>query len=410
MPFWITCQLGAREHYAIPRALDQSNQLYRFITDSWVTPQSVLRYLPTEQVRGLRDRYHPELAHASIESFTHRFILLELGQRLSRTTGWSSILARNQWFQTYALQSLKKMERDFPDGERPILFSYSYTALKLFKHAKERGWYTVLGQIDPGIKEEKLVSQLQAKHSKEYESSWNSAPFSYWKDWKEECHLADRILVNSTWSQNALIETGVPLEKIVVVPLAYKPPPATKNFVRTYPSAFTRERPMRVLFLGQVILRKGIAELLCALNDVIQEPLEVWLVGSTGLSLSIQLRNHPKIKWIGSVPRSHVQDYYREADIFLFPTHSDGFGLTQLEAQAWRLPVIASSSCGKVVSNQKNGLILSNISAETIAESLRMCCRQPEYLQQWSDQTINLNLYSINQLSKTLQLVANASL
>ena len=38
-----------------------------------------------------------------------------------------------------------------------------------------------------------------------------------------------------------------------------------------------------------------------------------------------------------------------EADVFVLPTLSDGFALTQLEAMAHDLPVIATLACGEVV-------------------------------------------------------------
>jgi len=70
--------------------------------------------------------------------------------------------------------------------------------------------------------------------------------------------------------------------------------------------------------------------------------------------------------------------------VFVFPTHSDGFGLTQLEAQAWRLPVIASKHCGEVVADGVNGMRLDEVTPECIQRALRHCCANPQMLRQWS--------------------------
>jgi glycosyltransferase involved in cell wall biosynthesis len=408
MASWIICQLGAREHYAIPRALHQADKLHTLVTDAWLTPQSSFQYLPGLAAKSLRDRYHPDLATATVKSFTSSLVPFELVQRLTCKTGWSNILARNKWFQRRALQSLKTIETQLRPNQSPVLFSYSYTALSLFRYAKQRGWRTILGQIDPGIEEEKQVSQLQTLYGQQYSSHWSPAPTSYWQSWQQECALADYILVNSAWSQQALVAAGIPPSKIAIAPLAYQMPSYATTFTRQYPTAFTPERPLRVLFLGQVILRKGIAELLEAMPLLAQAPVEIWLVGSTELTLSPALLNHPQLRWLGAVPRSHVQRYYQQADVFLFPTHSDGFGLTQLEAQFWKLPIIASSHCGTVIQHQHNGLILDEISGEAIATALRNCCNQPDRLQQWSGQTTNMSFYSFNQLAKTLQDIAYA--
>ncbi len=69
-------------------------------------------------------------------------------------------------------------------------------------------------------------------------------------------------------------------------------------------------------------------------------------------------------------PRIEVDKYYKDADVFIFPTFSDGFGLTQLEAQSWKLPVIASRHCGEVVRDGVNGVILEEVSGQAIADVL----------------------------------------
>ena len=410
MTSWITCQLGAREHYAIPRALYQADQLHTLITDAWVAPHSCLQHLPSKVGRSLTDRYHSDLATAPVKAFTSSLISFELRRRLARITGWPSILARNYWLQRHALRTLQTLESRLPNGERPILFSYSYTALEFFRYAQQRGWQTILGQIDPGPIEEQQVAQLQATYGKKYRSNWSPAPEVYWRHWRQEYHLADHILVNSPWSKSALITAGAPNEKIAVVPLAYQRPVEAENFTRHYPPAFTQRRPLRVLFLGQIILRKGIVALLEAIPFLSQAPVEIWLIGSTELTIPASLlEQYPQLKWLGSVPRCQVHQYYQQADIFLFPTHSDGFGLTQLEAQAWQLPIIASFHCGEVVRHMQNGMVLPYISGKSIADALLTCLGHPHLLKQWAQQATNMDTYSLSQLAETLNVIAHAN-
>ena len=94
------------------------------------------------------------------------------------------------------------------------------------------------------------------------------------------------------------------------------------------------------------------------------EPIEFWFVGPIQISIPADLRDDPKVHWIGSVPHEGTARFYRDADIFLFPTFSDGFGLTQLEAQAWKLPLIATKFCGDVVEDGINGWLLPDITAD----------------------------------------------
>ena len=101
--------------------------------------------------------------------------------------------------------------------------SYSYTALEPFRYAKAHGWKTLLVQIDPGPEEERIVAE-EAARVPQLAGDWQPAPPEYWAFWREECKLADRIVVNSEWSREGLVRGGVPSEKISIIPLAYEAP------------------------------------------------------------------------------------------------------------------------------------------------------------------------------------------
>ncbi|MBE9060265.1 glycosyltransferase [cf. Phormidesmis sp. LEGE 11477] len=399
MTRWIVSQLGAREHYAIPRVLSHSRQLECLITDVWVSPSSVLRKLPDKAARLLKDRYHPDLSTATVKSFTSSSIQFELVHKLRKTTPWKRMMARNRWFQRQAITYLSSLKLD--GSHPPTLFTYSYSALELLRYAKKRGWPTVLGQIDPGLFEEKIVAEEHSKYS-ELAPNRQPVPSSYWSLWQQECELADTIIVNSTWSQHLLEKAGVDPEKIRIVPLVYTPPLTAQSFKRQYPSTFSKERPLRVLFLGRATLRKGIARLIEAIKRLQGKPIEFWIVGIQEIVIPQALLNHPQVKWIGQVPRSQVETYYRQADVFLFPTLSDGYGLTQLEAQAWKLPIIASRCCGEVVQDNVNGLALAEVSGDAIAAALDSCFKDPQKLLSFSEHSKPVNSFCIEHLRRDL--------
>jgi glycosyltransferase involved in cell wall biosynthesis len=385
-PSWICCQLGAREHFAIPRALHQSGQLSGLITDAWVRSNSPLNLLPAKILAPLRERFHSQLQSAPVYDATRSLVQFELTHKLSKLSGWELVIARNHWFQTQALHQLATISAQLSTQSRPILFAYSYAALELFRYAKRQGWLTVLGQIDPGPVEEKIIVDEHIKHSK-YQSYWQPAPAAYWTDWHSECSLSDHILVNSGWSSRALQTVGISASKLTIVPLAYESSPVADSYVRTYPPTFSPERPLRVLFLGQIILRKGIIALLEAAALLQDLPIEFWLVGTSGIAKPDWVMGLNNIQWFGQVPRSAAAEYYANADLFLFPTLSDGFGLTQLEAQAWKLPMIVSTFCGEVVKDKVNGLVLPDVSAEQIAQALRFCLNHPDQLARFALQS-----------------------
>ena len=366
MTKWICCQLGAREHYAVPRALNLGGLLDELITDLWM--------------KRLTGRFHPDLAGARVVAPNIPALTFELKASLARKNGWTLINRRNEWFQKQAVDQLKKNH----DGHRTV-FAYSYAAKEILQFARERGWRTVLGQIDPGP------------------TKWDGAPQAYWDNWREECALADRIVVNSNWSRDALIADGVAAEKIRVIPVAYEVGNDTSSFQRHYPHAFSAERPLRVLFLGQVSLRKGVGQLLEAVKLLTGEYVEFWFVGPTQIRVPQEQRLHPQVRWFGAVARASVDSYYRDADVFIFPTLSDGFGLTQLEAQAWKLPVIASRYCGEVVRDGVNGVVLEEVSGEAIAEVIRGFLRSPERLSAMSVRSGVDERFSLTKLASSLR-------
>lgn len=403
---WVVCQIGAREHYAVARALHRRGELAALVTDFWVPPGNWAGKLPGMQ--RLRERWHPELADARVLSMNATMMGFELWSKLARRPMWEGIMARNAFFQQRAVAILSTLP-----APRSTLFSYSYAAVELFGEAKRRGWTTVLGQIDPGPEEERIVAEVSRRHG----AGFTPAPADYWAEWKKETELADRIVVNSTWSMDCLRKEGIAEEKMVVVPLAFaaegrrsqvrdqraevrgqnidvkreelrvKSGEVRKwksgNVEKQYPEKFTTERPMRVLFLGQINVRKGVPELLEAARMMEGEAVEFSLVG--GVSDGLSLDHVPgNVRVVGAVERGEVERWYREADVFVLPTHSDGFALTQLEAQAHGIPVVASKQCGEVVKDGVNGTLLPEVSAVALADALRNLMANPQRLESMS--------------------------
>ena len=100
----------------------------------------------------------------------------------------------------------------------------------------------------------------------------------------------------------------------------------------------------RLLCVGRLVQQKGHDVLLRALAHVSQ-PWELWIAGD-GLERQAL---HDQAKLLGIAPRVHflgnvanVEDLYRDADLFAFPSRWEGQGLAMLEAMRAGLPVIAS--------------------------------------------------------------------
>jgi glycosyltransferase involved in cell wall biosynthesis len=374
---WVCCQLGAREHFAVPRALHRAGKLAQLITDAWAPSWS-----RRSALGRLRQRYHADLEAAPVEALTSSLLGHEALWWLQGKRDWDHMIARNAWFQSSAARRL----REAPGGGPTMVFAHSYAALAIFRQAKRFGWTRVLGQIDPGSEHYAIVDRL-TKARPAFRSPAVIPPPAYFDDWREECGLADRIVVNSPWSREALIRAGVPEQKITIVALPYEPPAGAPSFTRTFPDRFSSERPLRALFVGTASVTKGVPELLEAVDMLQGLPVELRLVGERAFTVPDRLAAHARIHWVGPVDRDAVMEYYRSSDVLMFPSHSDGFGMAQVEAQAWGLPIIASRQCGPVVRDEENGFVVRDVSANTLAAALRRMIESPGLLARFSAHT-----------------------
>ena len=391
-PHWICCQIGAREHYAIPRAMLGRGSDVTLLTDVWSTDGC--RWLLPQK---WKQRCHPDIPDRCVRGWTFESLLRSVRSRLAGRSGWKEILERNEWFQRRASAVVEEICRTA--SHPPVVFSYSYSAREIFRTAKRHGCTTILGQMDPAEVEVDLVRQIEERHGTG-RSEW--PPGSYWDHWHEECELADHIVVNSEWSRSALLQQQIDEPKIKVISLAYEKPSSSAT-LPDLPVRFTAERPLRILFLGQVILRKGIAELAAAAEQLHNHPVHWHIVGSGAPDLLMQLSGIPSVSVAGQISRAEVRQEYERADVFILPTHSDGFALTQLEAAAYGLPIIASQRCGDVVDDGQNGLILSNVSAEAIVSAVHQFLEAPELVARLRANQMSRKLFDIDMLGRSLE-------
>ena len=399
---WIWSQFGARQHYAGPGELYRRGALEALITDTWVPPLHPLRLVPA---RRLQQRYSGRLCAARVYAWSWEAALLS-ASRWRKMGWWEAMMDQNRWFRRKTLDAAKRIACS--KTQNRVVFSYNYTAHDLFRFAKEMGWTTVLDQIDPGPFENDLVRKLDEQYP-ELALGTEPAPDVIWEEWRAEFAHADRIVVNSEWSKAAFAAMGLAAGKIHVVPLSYRPPPEARGFQRAYPVQFTKERPLRILFLGQINLRKGVAEILDAARLVGPAPVEFQMVGPIGIRVPPEALVNPRMRKVGPVSRSDAARCCQQADVFLFPTHSDGFGLTQLEAQAWKLPILASTNCGKVVQHNVNGMEMGAVSSEEIARLVTELVENPPRLWEMSLAAVDLAEFSAERFVDRLMSVAQTA-
>jgi glycosyltransferase involved in cell wall biosynthesis len=258
----------------------------------------------------------------------------------------------------------------------------------------------VLAQIDPGERHFMLVAE-SARHAPEYGPAPAPPPASYLEAWRQECAIADHIVVNSQWSLQSLERAGVPRSKMSVVPLAYDGEGAVSD-VHTYPDRFSIERPLRLLYVGQVSVVKGVKALFDSMALLGDSPVELTVVGERSAEVPKRHLDDRRIRWIGPVSRSEVMNHYRAADALIFPSLSDGFGMAQVEARGWRLPIVASRFCGQVVDDGVNGMVLDEVTPQALAATISRLLASPQLLAEFSRNSVNVPSGGLDALGQSL--------
>lgn len=395
---WVTCQLGSREHYAIPRVLHADGALDLLLTDFWARPGGLWSRLPGARFAQLRERFHPGLAGARVIHPGWRRLAFEFAAKRRGLAGWPLIQERNRWFQRRLLAALRR-ERARLAARPGVFFAYSYAARELLGFFRALGWRTVLGQIDPGPREEAIVREEIARRP-DARGRWQACPPDYWDEWRREAALADCLAVNSPWSRDTLIADGFAPEKVRVLPLAFEKKIAAET--KRYPEAFTAERPLRVLFLGQVNVRKGAHLLLDAAARLAGRPVEFWMVGPVEIATEPWAGRTPNVRWFGAVSRAATERFYRDADVFILPTLSDGFALTQLEAAYRGLPLIVSPYAGRVVAPGRTGWLIEPRDAAALDAALAEAMTGPERLRAMSAAVVETAGFALTDLRREL--------
>lgn len=113
------------------------------------------------------------------------------------------------------------------------------------------------------------------------------------------------------------------------------------NFIKEN-STFKKEcseNIKKVLFVGHVLKSKGCDNLISVASRFPE--IKFTLVGN----ISDEIRNikaPDNVEMIGEVKQKEVKEYMEKSDLFIFPTHSEGFPLVILEAMSVGLPIIST--------------------------------------------------------------------
>jgi len=366
IPGLVCAMLGAREHYGPMIMAEKAGWLKLFMTDLW-TPwlQPLRNHVGNSNYRRAAGRFTSGMPSKKVRSFPG--LGLRYRWQLKRACSRSEAY---EIYEQVGSRFAKAASRYISDSH-DVFLGFNSASLEALREGNRIGVRTVLDQIDPAGVEFDLVAEEEKRFPKLNRGSL-PRPNRYFARISEEWQEASTVIVNSQWSKSALVRQGVPESKLAVVPLAFDP--GAGGRIRR---AWTGE--LKVLWLGTLCLRKGLPYAIQAAEKLIGSPVRFTFAGpcdvrEDGLSLP------SNCKYIGAIPPVDAPRLYDEHDIFIFPTISDGFGLTQLEALSFGLPVITTPCCGEAVEHKKSGFLIPASDAQALAEGIQRFVDDPELL------------------------------
>jgi glycosyltransferase involved in cell wall biosynthesis len=200
--------------------------------------------------------------------------------------------------------------------------------------------------------------------------------------------LVDRIITNSEAGKAYFCEClGVDPQKITVRPyLVPDPKTLLGRSASTAAAQLDIQSPI-FLYVGRIEERKGLHLLLQACDILRREGCQFSLLiigrGHREEELQAYCHSHDlddRVRWLGWIDYRQLGVYFQQADVFVFPSLEDIWGMVTLEAMAFGKPVLCSKWAGsseQIVDGQ-NGWICDPHDPAAMAALMRKSIDNPE--------------------------------
>jgi len=182
------------------------------------------------------------------------------------------------------------------------------------------------------------------------------------------------VALSDSWA--TLIERHVDPQKVVVLCNAVD--------VSEYDPSFSVS-PVRMSFVSNHIERKGVRELVDAVDRLAEETtVEVTVAGDGPLShLAEELADSRSgVEYVGFVSEERKHEILAESSVYVLPTYAEGVPIAILEAMAGGNAVVSTGVGGiPSVVDEDNGVLVEPGDADELADALRSLLEDPSRVQ-----------------------------
>lgn len=267
-----------------------------------------------------------------LRPYSRNFPWVLSAQVLASRLGWTKLADALDW------QAIDSFDQWVAKRLEPadVVVALSGYGLYTRRVAKQMGALTVCDRGSSHIlATNEILTEEFAKHGIPYRGISKRLIDKELQEYAE----ADLIAIPSTFAYQTFISKSVSPNKLRKLPYGVD--------LSLFSPIPKEDDVFRVIYVGQMSLRKGLPYLLEAVASLKTPRFELVLIGT--LSPEIQpffARYEGKFRYLGALPRSELAYYYSQSSVFAIASVEEGLALVQAQAMACGLPVVATTNTG----------------------------------------------------------------
>ena len=237
----------------------------------------------------------------------------------------------------------KKVSSKLTKLDTQVLHAYEDGAYYSFKRAKELG---IQCSYELPIAHWATVRRLLAEEAERYpqweptlESTREPEEKLFRKE--EELRMADRITCPSQF-----VLDSIPSEIKQKTPCQISPFGSPKSDPPSKEMVTNSSNCLKLLFVGSMSQRKGLADLFEAMKLVKKEPVTLSVLGQPSLPLEFYRKQFSDFQYFPPCSNQKVREIMMKHDILVLPSIVEGRALVQQEALSCGLSIIATRNSG----------------------------------------------------------------
>ena len=359
---------GTQHSWQTALALQQLGRLAWYATSIFHQPERwpyrLADHVPDPLARRLRAEFR-RFEHPGLDpSLVRTAGMAEWAERIAARGGLRALAERIDAWGNHRFGA--KLAAGLGAPEEFALWGYNSSSLTAFGAAKRHGRICIL---------DRTIGDYRA-----YNAAMDTVPERY-GDWflpterrvsaaqiardQREYDLADTILLGCE-AAAATVRPHTDPGKVRVLDYCFD---EALFAGMSAPQPVDPSRPVRFLFMGLAIPRKGIHLLLEALARIPRSHAELTIVGDLRVPPAMFAPYAERVQHVPTVARADVPAIMAAHDVLVLPSYFEGAGLVLYEALAAGCAVIQSQHCAPVVS-ERTGIMLERLDAEALEAAM----------------------------------------